>query len=63
MCCLSDIQNYLENSMDCIVHRVAKSDTTEQLSLSFFYFHRLNLTIVSSRKSRQPKVVEDIVKG
>ena len=26
----------LENSMDCIVHGVAKSDTTEQLSLHFF---------------------------
>ena len=24
----------LENSMDCIVHGVAESDTTEQLSLS-----------------------------
>ena len=25
----------LENSMDCIVHGVAESDTTERLSLSF----------------------------
>ena len=25
----------LENSMDCIVHGVAESDTTEQLSLHF----------------------------
>ena len=25
----------LENSMDCIVHGVAESDTTEQLSLSY----------------------------
>ena len=28
----------LENSMDCIVHGVAKSDTTEQLSLSLYHF-------------------------
>ena len=28
----------LENSMDCLVHGVAKRDTTEQLSLSFFYY-------------------------
>ena len=27
----------LENPMDCIVHGVAESDTTEQLSLSFIY--------------------------
>ena len=26
----------LENSMDCIVHGVAESDTTEQLSLSIY---------------------------
>ena len=26
----------LENSMDCIVHGVAKSDTTERLSLSCY---------------------------
>jgi len=35
MCHLSDIQNYLENSIDCIAYGVAKSDETEQLSLSF----------------------------
>ena len=27
----------LENSMDCIVHGVAESDTTEQLSLSLHF--------------------------
>ena len=29
----------LENSMDCIVHRVAESDTTERLWLSFHFPH------------------------
>ena len=32
----------LENSMDCIVHGVAKSDTTEWLSLSLSFFHNEN---------------------
>ena len=32
----------LENSMDCIVHGVAESDTTEQLSLSLSFFHNEN---------------------
>ena len=28
----------LENSMDCIVHGVAESDTTKRLTLSLFYY-------------------------
>ena len=32
----------LENSTDCIVHGVAESDTTEQLSLSLFMKARLH---------------------
>ena len=32
----------LENSMDCIVHGVAKLDTTERLSLSLSFFHNEN---------------------
>jgi len=39
----------LENSMDCIVHGVAESDTTEQLSLSL-YFH-LNQDLVKAQTS------------
>ena len=35
--CYSLQYSGLENSMDCIVHGVAESDTTEQLSLSLSF--------------------------
>ena len=34
----------LENSMDCIVHGVAESDTTERLSLHFQYVLGIHYT-------------------
>ena len=42
----------LENSMDCIVHGVAKSQT----ELSDFHFHNLSITVIGTVQSESRPV-------